>query len=96
MIPARPPLCMFCRRFDRDSADPVKCSSFPRGIPNEIFEARLSHIRSIQGEQPFDGSIPVGWENLAATDDRLDGIEPDEVQSKESARGWTPARKVGQ
>lgn len=61
-LPPRPPLCVFCSRFDRESENPPACTSFPRGIPDDIYDAISSHTVSRDGEPTFDGSIPMGWE----------------------------------
>lgn len=87
MMPTRPPLCMWCSRFDRDSSCPPRCMSFPLGIPEEIFDAEISHLTSLNGEVTFDGTIPVGWEALAP---KLDEPEGEDT----SAEGWAPARRV--
>lgn len=87
-IPMRPPLCMWCSRFDRSSALPVRCLSFPNGIPDDIFDARLSHITSVRGEAPFNGTVPPGWEQLAPG---LDG--PEDIE-RDTTAGWTSARRL--
>jgi hypothetical protein len=100
----RPPLCMWCKRYDRESF-PASCESFPRGIPDDIFDGRLSHLLSMRGEVPFDGTIPVGYETLAESlDDEWFDVDVSEVVQSgvdesrpqdATARGWTPARRVG-
>lgn len=92
MIPPRPPLCLFCSRFFRDSALPVRCQSFPRGIPDEIFDAQLSHVDSLNGEAPFDGVIPPGWEQFGPGPDEQDCVP--EEEPRDTSAGWTPARRL--
>ena len=101
MLPMRPPLCMWCKRYDRESF-PASCESFPRGIPDDIFDGRLSHLKPLRGEVPFDGTIPVGYETLAESlDDEWVDVEATEVVGSsvpatpdQTARGWTPARRI--
>jgi len=61
---------------------------------------RLSHLKPLRGEVPFDGTIPVGYETLAESlNDEWVDVEPSEVVGSsptvDTTRGWTPARKVG-
>jgi hypothetical protein len=104
-VPIREPLCLYCRRFNRDSENPVTCSSFPNGIPPAIWQGELSHTKPVNGEQTFLGSIPVGWEARgsdlrAEKPEPVDTESPGQVESVEppdysgTAAGWTPARRV--
>lgn len=70
MLPMRAPLCVNCKRFNRDSFDPVTCSSFPEGIPDLYFDAVVGHLNSDHGEPTFEGVIPPSWFALAPS---LDG-----------------------
>ncbi len=87
----RPALCLFCRRYNANSQDPPTCSSFPRGIPDEIWDAIVSHIDSQHGEAPFDGVIPMGWEQFDPDPDDTDVLE--EEQPKRPSE-WAPARRL--
>jgi hypothetical protein len=105
MLPMRPPLCLYCKRFNPE-AFPAKCEAFPTGIPDEIFDGRYSHIKSMRGEPFFEGTIPVGYETIAEPLDEewVDVELPEMVYSEseesaparqpDTARGWTPARRI--
>ena len=44
------PICLGCKRFDRD-ADNLACEAFPEKIPNNIIMNGADHRYPVQGDQ---------------------------------------------
>ena len=46
------PICIGCSHYDRTAPGPgIRCTAFPCGVPDEIFESRTDHRRSFEGDQ---------------------------------------------
>lgn len=45
------PICIGCRHYDRSMPGPgIRCTAFPDGVPDEIFESRADHRRPFEGD----------------------------------------------
>lgn len=38
-----PPMCLWCKHYDRETEEGMVCTAFPKGIPPAILENRFDH-----------------------------------------------------
>lgn len=53
-------LCQCCARFHRESAFPVTCEAFPKGIPDAIFDAEADHREPFKGDRGLQFVLAQG------------------------------------
>ncbi len=62
------PVCIDCRHLDPvDERDRRSCTSFPRAIPNIIWQQGNTHRKPIGNEARRDGK-PILWEEVPVVD----------------------------
>ena len=46
------PICIGCRHYDRTAPGPgIRCTAFPDGVPEAIFESRTDHREPYEGDR---------------------------------------------
>ena len=44
------PVCLDCKRYHKDSWNPLTCDAFPKGIPAEILVGGDEHKSPVEGD----------------------------------------------
>lgn len=64
-----PPMCLWCKHFNRGNARGLTCAAFPKGIPPAIFQSRFDHRqpwpggdKGIRFERDTTGRAPAGFD----------------------------------
>jgi hypothetical protein len=55
-----PPICIHCRRLDRQGDDQFACTAFPGGIPEAIIMSTVDHRKPVDGDHGLQFDLAPG------------------------------------